>query len=1245
MKWIAALDLEKWAETVGARTTFPALIGDLIRASAKEIDAYRFPSGDKGQVRGFDGNLVSAAAPPFVPGGSSIWEFGVSSNASAKAEKDYAKRVKEIPRATRLKTTFVFVSPRTWDNPKEKLHDWIEAKRARKEWADVKYIDGVGVEAWLDDHPAVAARYSRFELGRYPKLGARSTDEFWEEYSTRFNPSLTEEVLLCDREKQAEQFLLKLAEPGPIILAADSPDEVIAFAVAAIRKAKDEVRLFLEARTLIIDNEDAVSLFAGKSRHTFFPRGQARQRAGLLAKTAPTLVAMGGDQPNKNYEILTRPSSASLGKAIGTMGFPDEQGYQLARSCGRSVTILSRLIPGGAAETPEWINRGATLIPALLAGGWTTTSSGDLGVLSRLANGRSYAEFEADLRPFTRLQDPPIDRVGDVWKIRAPVDAFVHLGHLIGVDDLQRLKNAATDVFSRVEESPNPDDLFQLKPKASEGSSAWLREGLATTLLQIATLHVPAALVIPGSTPQNYVNELVRALPGLSEDHRLLASLKNELALLAEAAPDPLLSALEHLLEGDAEKIRPIFSESEHLLAPSSAHTGLLWALETLAWDPLLLRRVTLVLARLAAIDPGGRLLNRPINTLRQIFLSWLPNTNANVQQRLAVLDYIIPRLPTVSWDLLVKLFPRDSDTSTPSQTPRFREAGASERETLTYAVVWESQRGIVSRALDLAGDDPQRLATIIGALGNFEPEQRLRALGLIDTYLGRAAEGDHRAIWLALRDEVNRNRAFSDADWSLPPEELEQLELVVRRHQPNNPIDPISWLFDDWTPDLADSHDDPLNAVEAARRKAIENLLTNTGIDGVLILAERVKLPQCVATAFAEINSSLNDYEALILRALSHSELVQFATVLSGAAKRKFVSWPSRLKSLADHEGWSSDAIASLMLAWPDNRETWMTVKEFGPAIEDGYWSQKYPFPPEGDADDLGFAARRYMSAGRATAAIDAVHRRIGEIPINLVFDMLDAVLSEISTSKRSISNMLVYHLEKIFEVLENRKDVAIEEIARREYAYLPLLRHRKKPLVLHRIMAESPKFYVSVISDTFKAASAKEEETSEEKRARASAGYRLLSSFKSVPGEDRGSVDFGTLQTWTFGVRQEAIEVDRARVADQYIGHILAHAPLDKIDNFWPDQSVRILLEQLDSDDVENGLLVERSNMRGPHWRSLYEGGVQERTLAEQYKIWAKGTANWPRTSATLQRIAQKYERDAEYEDIRAQQDKLKD
>jgi hypothetical protein len=71
------------------------MIADLVRASASDISSFRFPSGDKGQVRGFDGRLIAVGAP-FVPDGASIWEFGVGEGVK-KAEGDYTKRVGELP--------------------------------------------------------------------------------------------------------------------------------------------------------------------------------------------------------------------------------------------------------------------------------------------------------------------------------------------------------------------------------------------------------------------------------------------------------------------------------------------------------------------------------------------------------------------------------------------------------------------------------------------------------------------------------------------------------------------------------------------------------------------------------------------------------------------------------------------------------------------------------------------------------------------------------------------------------------------------------------------------------------------------------------------------------------------------------------------------------------------------------------------------------------------------------------------
>ena len=49
----------------------------------------RFPSGDKGQVRGFDGHLVSSVAALNVPQGRSYWEFGTEADYKAKAKEGF----------------------------------------------------------------------------------------------------------------------------------------------------------------------------------------------------------------------------------------------------------------------------------------------------------------------------------------------------------------------------------------------------------------------------------------------------------------------------------------------------------------------------------------------------------------------------------------------------------------------------------------------------------------------------------------------------------------------------------------------------------------------------------------------------------------------------------------------------------------------------------------------------------------------------------------------------------------------------------------------------------------------------------------------------------------------------------------------------------------------------------------------------------------------------------------------------
>ncbi|MGH6799880.1 MAG: hypothetical protein ACRECZ_00435, partial [Methylocella sp.] len=126
---------------------------------------------------------------------------------------------------------------------------------------------------------------------------------------------------------------------------------------------------------------------------------------------------------------------------------------------------------------------------------------------------------------------------------------------------------------------------------------------------------------------------------------------------------------------------------------------------------------------------------------------------------------------------------------------------------------------------------------------------------------------------------------------------------------------------------------------------------------------------------------------------------------------------------------------------------------------------------------------------------------------------------------------------------------------------------------------------------------------------------------------------------------LNQRSVWVLNLVVAEQHVGHVLAHSPHDPNDTAWPHRGVRDIREELDNEQIERGIITERSSMRGPYWKAIHEGGRQERELVGQYRAWENATLRWPRTSALLQRIAAWWDREAANADIRARQDKMRE
>jgi hypothetical protein len=1250
MQWIDEKALETWAERKNARDMLMAMLADLIRLTIDDASRFRFPSGEVSQLRGWDGDLETTEAKSFVPAGKSKWEFGTGPGA-AKATTDYEKRTRETSEAEMVENTLVLVNLGSWDTPRKKIPEWENDRRREGKWKDVRYLDGVQLVQWLKDHPAIAARYARNILKTAPLEGALSTDEYWNEFSTQFKPALTEKLVIANRQSEADDLIAKLSGPAhSFMLGAETSEEVIAFAVAAIRCTAPALREWLESRTLIIRTQMAARFFEMHTGLVFIAMGDAESLVGALGSKCPTLSAATGALA-KRGAMLKRPTASGMVDGFIEMGLDHGQGYELAHRCGRSLTILKRLINNKPPADPIWLQQASVLKPAFLAGGWSSDLETDRTILKELGDYPAYATLEGVLMSTLTLPDRPVDREADVWQVRAPVDAFFFYGSQLTEADLARLRKAIVTVFGKQPEQPSREQKFNNANAASSDYSKWLRDGLALTLLIIASMHEVAGLHVKGKTPQQYVDDLINALPDWGKSHHSILRLGDQASLLAEAAPNPFLKALESMLEGAPEQVTQIFeTERDHIFGPSSPHVHFLWALETIAWDPRYLNRAAVVLAKLGQLDPEpeSNYVNRPINSLRDILLGWSPNTYALQPQRIACLDVILRECPDVGWQLLKKLLPRSHDSSSPTQHPKLRDFAPENLEEVTFGMVWDFEVAIVDRALVAAGDDETRLSVFVDALGQLQSPNRAKVLARVDSYLAAHQTVEGCTIWHSLKDESARNEYFGDSDWALSDAELAAVQEVVERYRPTDPLVSDRHAFDDWMPHIgkyeagSGDFDDPADL----RKEVLQRVLDRDGVPGALRLAGMVKLPELLGQVVGNISITLDQMFELMQGALDPSAPPSLSYYVSMAGSHKFGDeWRDAFKDRVLAQVADDTARAKLLLGWPGTRSTWAYVEALGSEVRDQYWRHAGMLPIQAPLDELLFAIDQFRSVGRDIDVLGLLHKRGKDLPSSLLVGLLTSGVEQVGSGIERSGNMLSYCVAQLLTELRMRSDVDKLEIAKLEYAYLPLLRYESEPLTIFSLLASDPEMFVDVLSHVFRAKKAPPDQAiSVEAKARAVASFDLLSAFKSVPGIRDGKIDAQELSEWVMKARTLAAIKDIADIGDQRIGYILAHAPQDSSEPFWPPSAVCKVIDAVAAEHVERGFAIECFNKRGVYSKGINEGGDQEREFAARYRWWAQATLIYPRTSAMLMGISDDWTRRADDEDVMAEQGKMK-
>jgi hypothetical protein len=1238
-----ATDLDRWADTRSAQADLPRLVRRLIRAENDQVHRVEMRAGEGVGLTGYDGFVEASRATPFVPEGSSVWEMGVSGDPGRKAQSDYRSRTDDPQGIDSAEHTFVFVTPRRWESKK----DWEQKKRDEGIWRDIRALDADDIELALEISPAVQVWLSEL-LGLEP-LGATSIEGWWGRYSRGFDPTMTPQVVLAGRADQAAALLRRMSEDvGRTFVRAVSVDDGLAFAACSMLTVPPEDAESILARSLLVhDGITLRRLDRTSSLLILLPYEEGLQREAHLVENHHVVFVI--TEPDGEVDIELPPHDhLALQAALSEAGVPAENLDRYVRAGTKSLVALRRVATRfGQRDPGAWSTDLAdrAIRRAWLAGGWSQSRSGDDEVLEDLCES-GLDDLDERLQRAIRQADPLFTKVGVTWAVAAPQDSWRAARGLITESDLNAMERSVQTVLGSVDprlELPAEDRWAAAVHGKSRVHSSNLRKGLARSLALLGTRGDDVRLAGGRSAREWAERVALKLFNRANEDEtaQLWTSISDVLPFLAEAAPDAFLRATFEATTGADPLAERWFQDSDDRWNVSSPHTGLLWAIETVAWSEKHMGYASETLAALAEIDPGGRLSNRPSASLHAVFRAWGPQTSASLPARIQTLDALSRRHPDTLWNLALGLFPSNSEVGMESHKPEFRD-WAAETTAVTRAELIATLEAAASHVLRLAKEDPTRWEDVVPNFDRLPLNARKEAVEAMSILTSDDFTPEQsNALWEALNGYIRRHREYADAQWALSEEWLGQLATVADHLKPTKPEDANRWLFDDWHPDIGVSADD-LSAYDAAladwRDEAIREVFSEEGLDGVRRLALSVELPWAVGSALAATTETV-DAEVIGDLDSEDRSTVQF---VDGFARRRL------LGSLDDIRRWLArfdgrPLLQSRLVQFAEDAPAaWDALNDYNDAVRAAYWSEFSPYGRGADFPHINEAVQNLLKHGRSAIAVDALSMyavRSGHaVDEDLVIQALEEFGEHDDPEARSVS---AYDITRLLGYL---KDRGVDEgrIALLEWRYLPLLRHDGEMPALQRLLARDPRTFVQMIEMVFRPASARNEERVEQSAGDATLAtnaYRLLREWKVVPGSnDEGVIESEGLRAWLDEARRLLEESDRLEIGELQIGEVLAHSPQDA-DGTFPALPVRDILEAAPDERLARGFSIGVFNKRGVTSRGMTDGGQQEYDLADQYASWAETVqASHPRTAAALRDIADSYREEGRRNDEEA-------
>lgn len=877
---------------------------------------------------------------------------------------------------------------------------------------------------------------------------------------------------------------------------------------------------------------------------------------------------------------------------------------------------------------------------AFLLGSWNENVDADKQIVTKFV-GEDYHQWIAKLRELIQEENSPLDFKNGVWAVKNRKELFKQIHTMIFDEDLDKLNDTVVKALKEL------DPTFEVAKEQRYYAnilgkvhkySYYLRKALAESLAIIGS-YASELTNCSRYKPGNVTNFSLRAI-FKDATWQLWAGLSDFLQLLAESAPKEFLEIVENV---NPEIFRAVFAqEGSDTMTGRNYMVGLVRALESLAWDEHLFSKTVLVLAELASLDPGGNGGNRPINSLREIFMTWHMQTKASIEKQKAAIKALNKEFPDVTWLLIKSLLPNEHQIAFGTSKPIYRDTIS---DNWKFKITRKEHSELVSYYADFLIEAARWNLERYEQLIQYLPRLSSNTFDKIIKYMIEdskliTVESEKVSFWNSLKNLLNQHRRFPNAKWVMSKERQERLETVVDLFKPKSLLDVHARLFSnkvlqDYS--FEELKDKSFNAIILQRQDmALKEILTvDNSFESIIKFLEKVGNQYDLGFTLGKFEEY--NYDDSMFPLLLRDKRDSMHNFVNAYIRSKFINNGWTWVDSLDKSEWLDSDLAKFYVYLPPHQDTFERIGDFSQDVQKEYWTNirinSYEIK-----NNIDFVIEKLIQYKRKKCAIECLYFKYKifekEIDIN-VTQVVKALLLE-ETRLENETNCDSHFVLELIEMLQNSNGVNKEDLIKIEWKYLNWLDECNgyHIVALNQEFASNPEFFCYTIQLAYKSSKDTNEnpEFTEEQKSIARHASGLLRKWNLIPGmqNSEGTLESNKFYEWVKKVRDITTESGHLDIALYILGEVLFFTPVDT-DGFWINRTIAEFLNKKENEEVRNGFYIKTRNSRGAHW--VDPEAKEELELARMFTERADATdsGGFVRLAVTLRELAEAYEDDA--------------